>query len=252
MSAGGAGRPDGARAAEVSSPPELEIDRSAPVERTELGDGTSWCELTRGLVRRPDEVIEELLRDVQWGQGEVWRYDRFVEERRLGAWIDPAAAPVALRQCGLHLESRHRVRFDGASAIWYRDGGDFQGLHADREMRWLDDTLIAIVVLGEARPFVLRPRRSGAGGSPDRTPAGHGAHDVVLHPGHGDLLVMGGRCQRDWVHGVPAVGSAAARVSVTWRWSYRRGRPDTGPGYFDGRHHSDRPGPAGYRVRRGR
>lgn len=231
----------------MAAPAELEIDRLAPVRRHPLGDGSSWVEVTAGLVRRPRDVLDELLAVVEWGQGEVWRYDRFVAERRLGAWIDVSGAPTALRQCALHLESRHRVRFEGASAIWYRDGGDFQGLHSDREMRWLDDTLIGIVVLGEPRPFVLRPR--GPNG-PDRTPPGEGDHDVVLHPGHGDLLVMGGCCQRDWVHGVPAASTDRPRVSVTWRWSSRRGRPDTGPGYFDGRHLSDRRGPVGYRVRR--
>ncbi len=43
--------------------------------------------------------------------------------------------------------------------------------------------------------------------------------DLVLLPGHGDLLVMGGRCQRDWLHGIPAVDTAEPRVSLTWRWT---------------------------------
>ena len=69
--------------------------------------------------------------------------------------VRPDAHPM-LRQTELHLRSRFRVPFTGVAAILYRNGEDFQGLHSDREMRWLDDTLIAIVVLGARRPFVLR------------------------------------------------------------------------------------------------
>ena len=61
--------------------------------------------------------------------------------------------------------------FTGVAAILYRNGDDFQGLHSDREMRWLDETVIAIVVLGVRRPFVLRPRASG-GVPVERVPPG--------------------------------------------------------------------------------
>jgi hypothetical protein len=113
-------------------------------------------------------------------------------------------------------------------------------------MKWLDDTLVAIVVLGERRPFVLRPRGPSAN-HVDPTPAGRGDGDEVMLPGHGDLLVMGGRCQRDWLHGIPAAETTQSRVSLTWRWTARRGRPDTNPGYFDGRQFSDRPARPGTR-----
>lgn len=223
----------------------LEIDRGAATERIPLGDGSSWVDLTPGLVREPEPLLETVIAATPWTQTEVWRYDRFVPERRLGALVRPDALPPPLRQAGLHIEAAYRRRFSGAAVIHYRDGSDFQGLHADREMRWLEDTLIAIVVLGADRPFVLRPRRNV--NDPDARSNASG--DVVLRPGRGDLLVMGGRCQADWLHGVPPAPGAGPRVSVTWRWTSRRGRPDTNPGYFEGRHFSDRPGPAGRRSR---
>ena len=65
--------------------------------------------------------------------------------------------------------------------------------------------------------------------------------DIVVMPGEGDLLVMGGACQRNWLHGVPAADTGNPRISLTWRWTSRRGRPDTNPGYFDGRQFSDAP-----------
>ncbi len=227
--------------------PELGIDRSKPVDRIALSpDGSSWVDLVPGFIRDPEPLLATLIETTDWLQGEVWRYEKYVEEKRLGSWgrADTLAAP--LRQAGLHLDSVYRVRFQGASIVYYRDGNDFQGLHSDREMRWLDDTLIGIVVLGESRPFQLRPRRNVNDPSARRDDS----QDVVLRPGHGDLLVMGGRCQQDWLHGVPADATQLPRISVTWRWTSRGGRPDTAPSYFDGRSYSDGPSRVGTRYRR--
>lgn len=226
---------------------ELRIDRRAPITRHDLGDG-AWVEYVTGFVRDPAAELEQVVGTTPWGQTEVLRYDKYVPERRLGAGLRAEANPF-LRQTDLHLQSRYRQRFDGVAAILYRTGEDFQGLHSDREMRWLDDTLIAIVVLGQRRPFVLRPRAPMAE-VVERVPAGKGPDDLVLLPGEGDLLVMGGACQRTWLHGVPAADTANPRVSLTWRWTSRRGRPDTNPTFYDGRQFTDGPRRPGSRMRR--
>jgi alkylated DNA repair dioxygenase AlkB len=226
----------------------LRIRRDTMVRRLEL-DETSWIDLTGGFVDDPDAELEAIRSGIEWQQAEVLRYDRYVPERRLVAEVRAESVPL-LRQTGLHLESRYRTRFTGVAAILYRDGDDFQGLHSDREMRWLDETLIAIVVLGERRPFAFRPRGPWQG-APDRSPPGTLPDDVVITPGRGDLLVMGGRCQRDWLHGVPRVDQhESPRISLTWRWTSRRGRPDTNPTYGDGRQFSDRAPRPGTRQRR--
>ena len=67
-------------------------------------------------------------------------------------------------------------------------------------------------------------------------------------PGEGDLLVMGGAAQRDWLHGIPAADTDRARISLTWRWTSRRGRPDTNPAYSEGRQFSDAPPTTGLEV----
>jgi alkylated DNA repair dioxygenase AlkB len=230
-----------------ASADELRIDRQAPVDRIELTP-SSWVELVSGFVRGADGASTELHDSLAWQQTEVLRYDHYVPENRLGAVVRTDAHPL-FRQTDLHLRSRFRVQFTGVAAILYRDGEDFQGLHSDREMRWLDDTLIAIVVLGARRPFVLRPRLE-RGVPVERTAPGAAPEDVVLTPGEGDLLVMGGACQREWLHGVPAApGVDRPRISLTWRWTSRRGRPDTDPTYYDGRHFSDGPRQAGSRWR---
>jgi alkylated DNA repair dioxygenase AlkB len=215
---------------------DLQIDRHAAIERVTLAP-SSWVEIVPGFVLCAPAAFTELHDTLSWQQTEVLRYDRYVPEQRLGVGVRADANPM-LRQTGLHLRSRFRVPFTGVAAILYRNGEDFQGLHSDRELRWLDDTVIAIVVLGARRPFVLRQR--AAGGVPiDRVPAGSGPNDLVLTPGQGDMLIMGGACQRDWLHRVPKASTDEPRISLTWRWTSRRGRPDTNPTYYDGRHFSD-------------
>ena len=226
--------------------PDLEIDRRPP-RRVAL-DEHSWVDLVDGFVRRADDAFTLVRDGAEWGQNEVLRYDRYVPEQRLTAGLRTDGLPL-LRQTDLHLQARYRMPFDGVTAILYRDGTDFQGLHSDREMRWLDDTLIAIVVLGERRPFVIRPRSRWTDALAQKVPAGKGDDDLVLMPGEGDLLVMGGACQRDWLHGVPAADTPRPRISLTWRWTSRRGRPDTNPGYFEGRQFSDAPRRPGTRTR---
>jgi alkylated DNA repair dioxygenase AlkB len=226
---------------------DLAIDRKAPVRRIPLG-ADSWVDVVEGFVGDPDGAFAELRETVPWQQTEVLRYDRYVPERRLGAGLRADDRPL-LRQTGLHLDARYRVPFTGVGALLYRTGDDFQGLHSDREMRWLDDTRIAIVVLGQRRPFVFR-RRAPLSEVVERIPAGADPDDIVLLPGEGDMLVMGGASQRDWLHGVPRADTPNPRISLTWRWTSRRGRPDTNPTFYDGRHYSDRPRQPGSRSRR--
>ncbi|MFZ4718286.1 MAG: alpha-ketoglutarate-dependent dioxygenase AlkB [Ilumatobacteraceae bacterium] len=232
----------------AAAPRDLRIDRRAPVRRIELGSGT-WVDLVEGFVRDPQGELDDVLATVPWAQAEVLRYDQYVPEQRLSAGLRADTRPL-LRQTDLHLQATYRQAFDGVAAILYRDGTDFQGLHSDREMRWLDDTLIAIMVLGERRPFVFRPRTDWTESLAHRDPAGAGPNDVVVHPGRGDLMVMGGRCQADWLHGVPACPTPEPRVSLTWRWARRTGRPDTSPTYYDGRRFSDAPRRPPTRTRR--
>jgi alkylated DNA repair dioxygenase AlkB len=119
------------------------------------------------------------------------------------------------------------VRFASFSLLQYRDGNDGQAFHRDTDMRWLDDTIIAVLTFGQRRPWLLRPRASRY----DHDPGRGATHD--LSPGPGDLIVMGGRAQADWEHSVPyQLGRPLRpRVSVQWRYARRSGRPFIGAGY---------------------
>lgn len=195
-------------------------------DRLELDD-TSWVDVARGWLTDADALFDSLLHGVAWQTSRLFRYDHMVEERRLGAaWRrgQPLPDPV-LADVHRDLQRRYRVQFEGFSLIQYRDGNDGQAFHRDTDLRWLDDTVIAILTLGARRPWLLRPHASRFDHS-----EGRGAvHD--LSPGAGDLMVMGGRCQADWQHSVPyqpARRDLGPRISLQWRYTSRRGRPFVG------------------------
>ncbi len=125
------------------------------------------------------------------------------------------------------LQHRYRVGFGSFAMLQYRDGTDGQAFHRDTDMRYLDDTIIAVLSLGATRPWCLRPR--SARHSQD---AGKGATHG-LAPASGDLLVMGGRSQADWEHSVPYLRPQAVgtRISLQWRHAKRTGRPFAGASY---------------------
>lgn len=192
---------------------EPAVDRAAPCARIELDDA-SWVDVVRGFLRGSDTLLDALVAAVPWRQGRRRMYDRMVDDPRLSRWYrtGDALPHPALGAVRAELDRRYGVAFGGVGLNYYRDGHDSVAPHRDRELRHLDDTLVAIVTLGACRPFLVRPR--GGGRSRD------------LRPGSGDLLVMGGRCQADWEHGVPKVASAGPRVSASWRRSAGTGRPE--------------------------
>ncbi|HET9729671.1 MAG TPA: alpha-ketoglutarate-dependent dioxygenase AlkB [Acidimicrobiia bacterium] len=205
----------------------MSLNPDASFEHHEL-DG-SWIEIARGFLLDADAVYDDLVATVPWRQGRVFRYERWIDEPRLGAGYSIANAPhPALADAHHALQQRYHVDFDGFGLAYYRDARDSVAMHRDREMRWLDDTVIAILTLGAQRPFLVQRRNTY-----DRSTARD------LSPAGGDLLVFGGRFQADWLHGVPKVPHAVrGRISVQWRHTTKRGRPEIGPGYRAPRHFS--------------
>lgn len=204
-------------------PPAL--DPAVRFERVHL-DAGSWVDVAREWLHGADELLDTLVAQVDWRRGRRRMYERMVDDPRLSRWYRAGEAlphPVLAEVCDA-LGARYGVRFGSVGLNYYRDGGDSVAWHADRELRALGDTRVAILTLGARRPFLVRPR--GGGRSRD------------LAPGSGDLLVMGGRAQLDWEHAVPKVRHAGPRVSCSWRWARRP--PGAGDTSAHGR---GRPGP---------
>jgi alkylated DNA repair dioxygenase AlkB len=188
----------------------VDVEEHPRWERLTL-DETSWVDVCRGLLLGADTVLDVVIEALPWQRGRRFMYDRMVDDPRLSCRApQPRLVPhPVLASVRDGLAARYRVSLGTPAFNYYRDGRDSVAPHADRELRETSDALVCILTLGATRPFRLRPR--GRTGGP--------THDVA--PGSGDVLVMGGACQRDWEHAVPKVRAAGPRVSVSWRWARR-------------------------------
>lgn len=204
------------------------------VERISL-DAHSWVDVVRALVPEAQRVHDDLARTAAWRNGRTYRYERWVTDQRRSATQSGVRRHPALVDVETWLVRRYRVRFSGVVLSEYRHAREGLGFHRDRAMTWLDDTLVALLSLGAQRPWLMRPDT----GRPVIDPDDALRDAIDLSPANGDLLVLGGRCQRSWLHAVPTVATpVASRISAQWRWTSRRGEPDTDPTSRDPRFYS--------------
>jgi len=190
--------------------PDIAVGSLGRVRRTTLTRG-AWVDVLPGWLTGADELFARLVSEVPWRAERREMYDRVVDVPRLvcGYGIDDELPHPALAEARDAL-SRHYAEelgepFVTAGCCYYRDGNDSVAWHGDRIGRGRShDTMVAIVSLGSPRKLLLRPK----GGSVEH------AHAL----GHGDLLVMGGSCQRTWEHAVPKTSRPVGpRISVQFR-----------------------------------
>ena len=186
------------------------LGRLTGLRRTDLGDG-AWIDVLAGWLSGADELFAELAADVPWRAERRQMYDRTVDVPRLLAFYraeDPLPSPVldeARDALSTHYGDELGEPFTTAGLCHYRDGRDSVAWHGDINGRSsYQDTMVAILSLGAPRDLLLRPCRGG---------------DTVRRPlGHGDLIVMGGSCQRTWQHAIPKTAHARGpRISVQFR-----------------------------------
>jgi alkylated DNA repair dioxygenase AlkB len=178
--------------------------------RTYLGSG-AWIDLLPGWVTGSDELFLRLVDTVPWYADRRTMYDRVVDVPRLLSWYGEDAElpdPLLLEARQLldrHYRSELGERFRTAGLCYYRDGRDSVAWHGDTIGRSrYQDTMVAIVSLGAARKLMLRPRSGGS--------------STGFALGHGDLIVMGGSCQRTWEHAIPKTAKPVGpRISVQFR-----------------------------------
>ncbi len=179
----------------------------AAAVRHPLTEG-AWVDHVPGWLAGADELFDELLVTSPWQAHEVPMYGQIVPQPRLSARFgrsphDPVL-PAVFGAMADALSARYGVTFDSVGANLYRSARDSVAWHGDRVLRTVPVALVAVVSLGAVRRFQLRPR----GGGPSTT----------FEPGPGDLLVMGGTCQRTWQHTVPKQACPVGpRISVTFR-----------------------------------
>ncbi len=180
------------------------------VQRTTLSGG-AWVDVLPGWFEGADRVFQELVEQVPWRAERRQMYDAEVDVPRLlhTYGIGEALPHEALARARDDLSAHYRPElgepFVTAGCCYYRDGHDSVAWHGDNLGRGRStDTMVAIVSFGSPRKLQLRPV---------------GGHTEVSHAlGHGDLIVMGGSCQRTWEHAVPKTSRPVGpRISVQFR-----------------------------------
>jgi alkylated DNA repair dioxygenase AlkB len=180
------------------------------VRRTVLSRG-AWLDLRPAWATGSDGLFDRLVDVVPWHGERRQMYERVVDVPRLLSFYgegEPLPDPL-LEQARTDL-SRHYAGelgepFVTAGLCLYRDGRDSVAWHGDTIGRSsTEDTMVAILSLGAPRPLLLRPRGGG---------------ETLRHQlGHGDLVVMGGSCQRTWEHAIPKTARPVGpRISVQFR-----------------------------------
>ena len=180
------------------------------IRRTGLGHG-AWIDVLPGWLGGSDTLFEQLAAEVPWRAERRTMYDHVVDVPRLLAYYgadDALPHPVlteAREALSAHYAEELGEPFSTAGLCYYRDGRDSVAWHGDRIGRGArEDTMVAILSVGAPRDLLLRPMRGG---------------DTVRRPlGHGDLIVMGGSCQRTWEHSIPkSTRAAGPRISIQYR-----------------------------------
>ncbi|MFI1354730.1 alpha-ketoglutarate-dependent dioxygenase AlkB [Streptomyces sp. NPDC020898] len=189
---------------------EVRLGALTGLRRTPLGHG-AWIDVLPGWLGGADALFEQLAAEVPWRAERRKMYDQVVDVPRLLAFYgegDALPHPVlaqARDALGAHYAAELGEPFTTAGLCYYRDGRDSVAWHGDRIGRGArEDTMVAILSVGAPRDLLLRPVRGG---------------ETVRRPlGHGDLIVMGGSCQRTWEHAVPkSTRAAGPRISVQFR-----------------------------------
>ncbi|NIH81941.1 alpha-ketoglutarate-dependent dioxygenase AlkB [Amycolatopsis viridis] len=189
---------------------ECSLGSLTTTRRTELGDG-AWIDLRPGWLTGADVLFERLAAEVPWHGERRRMYERVVDVPRLLCFYgEEDRLPDPVLDAAREALSRHYAEelgepFRTAGLCFYRDGRDSVAWHGDTIGRGSrEDTMVAIVSVGAPRSMLLRSR----GGGP--------AVRQLLGPG--DLIVMGGSCQRTWEHAIPKTSKPVGpRISIQFR-----------------------------------
>lgn len=197
-----------------------ELGSLSGIRRTVLSRG-AWIDVLPGWLSGADQLYERLAAEVPWHEERRQMYDRVVDVPRLLCFYgeeDPLPLPIldeARDDLSRHYAEELGEPFRTAGLCFYRDGRDSVAWHGDRIGRGeREDTMVAILSVGEPRNLLLRPKPGqGVEASSSTTGA------TLRHPlGHGDLIVMGGSCQRTWEHAIPKTsGRVGPRISIQFR-----------------------------------
>ena len=180
------------------------------VQRQHLTNG-AWVDVRPGWIGDADALFDRLHETVPWHAEQRLMYERVVDVPRLlsfygeNAVLPDPMLDEAKAALDAHYGAELGEPFRTAGLCLYRDGRDSVAWHGDRIGRGRSaNTMVAIISVGSPRALLLRPRGGGR---------------TIRHElGHGDLIVMGGSCQRTWDHAIPKTAKPVGpRISIQFR-----------------------------------
>ncbi|HEY5335223.1 MAG TPA: hypothetical protein VIJ71_04285, partial [Mycobacteriales bacterium] len=91
------------------------------VERIRLDDW-SWVDVVRAFVPDPDTAFHELLEQVNWRRGEIYRFDHARAQNYSGGFVRNAAVHPVLLTTHKALRAQYGHEMAGPTLVHYRDG----------------------------------------------------------------------------------------------------------------------------------
>jgi alkylated DNA repair dioxygenase AlkB len=197
----------------ASDVPSPTIETSFVTAKRTALDAGSWVEVIPGWMSGSFTLFEQLATAVPWQQRDRRLFDQTFREPRLTAeyrnLVDVPAK--ALLNAARSLSQHYGVVYDSVWLNLYRDGQDSTGWHRDRFSCRRPECIVPVLTLGATRRFLIKPRAGGT--------------SAAFRPRSGDLIVMGGRSQEDWLHSAPKEsGIAEARISINFQSSAQANR----------------------------
>jgi alkylated DNA repair dioxygenase AlkB len=165
-----------------------------------------------------DSLLYLFQRELDWSEGEIKIFGKKIKIPRLQAWYGDAGTNYAYSGVIMHpipwhdelqtLKARceHQCgsTFNSVLANLYRDGQDSMGMHSDDEPELGIEPIIASVSLGEVRNFDFKHKVNG--------------DKFRLPLEHGSLLIMSGKTQQYWRHGIAKTKKQIEpRINFTFR-----------------------------------
>jgi alkylated DNA repair dioxygenase AlkB len=171
-------------------------------------------------VRTAEAVMNQLIDETPWRAENILVWGQTYPQPRLTAWHGDSGANYTYS--GIHLaplpwthtliDIKNRIEeiagtdFNSVLVNYYRDHRDSMGWHSDDEPELGRQPIIASVSLGEERTFTLKHKTR------------KDLKSVRLKLASGSLLLMKGKTQHCWKHGIEKERRpCGARVNLTFR-----------------------------------
>lgn len=191
----------------------LSVDTAFSSAKRITIDADSWVEIVPDWLAGPQILFDRLATAVPWLQHDRTLFDQTFREPRLTAEYRELSQvrDRGLLDAARALSHHYGVEYDSLWLNLYRNGQDSTAWHRDRFSCKRPQCIVPVLTLGAKRRFLIKPRDGGT--------------SMAFKPGSGDLIVMGGRSQEDWVHCVPKDPAVTGpRISVNFQSSVQARR----------------------------